>query len=225
MSSADLRGKPASGPDSPGWALARFLRATVGKVLLAVYRTRIEGLENIPAGGALLAGNHVSYLDPALLWCASPRPVHFVAKAELWQTGWLGWALDHFWALPVERGTADRAMISNATILLAGGELVGMFPEGTRGHRASDELGEAHQGVSFIALRASVPVVPVGIAGTDRALPRGARLPRFPKVTIRFGEPLQPESFVGGRKERMESLTAELMVRIAHERDMARGAR
>lgn len=225
MSSADLRGKPAAGPDSPRWGLARFLRATLGKVLLAIYRTRIEGLENIPAGGALLAGNHVSYLDPALLWCASPRPVHFVAKAELWQVGWLGWALDHLWALPVERGSADRAMISNATALLAGGELVGMFPEGTRGHSGSDELGEAHQGVSFIALRASVPVVPVGIAGTERALPRGAKVPRFPRVTIRFGAPLVPASFEGGRKERMESLTADLMARIAHERDMARGAR
>jgi len=202
-----------------------MLRATAGRVLLALYRTRVDGVEHIPPGGALLAGNHVSYLDPALLWCASPRPVHFVAKAELWQTRWLGWALDNLWAFPVERGSADRAMISTATSLLAGDELVGMFPEGTRGRSGSDELGEAHQGVSFIALRASVPIVPVGIAGTDEALPRGAKLPRFPRVTICFGEPVFPERFEGGRKQRMESVTAELMTRSARERDRARGAR
>jgi 1-acyl-sn-glycerol-3-phosphate acyltransferase len=114
-------------------------------------------------------------------------------------------------------------MISTATELLTGGELVGMFPEGTRGQIGSEVLGEAHQGVSFIALRADVPIVPVGIAGTDKALPRGAKLPRFPRVTIRFGEPIYPAEFEGGRKERMEAVTAELMARIAIERDKARG--
>jgi len=221
----ELRGQPLTGIDAPHWRLARVLRSTLGRLLLALYRTRIEGAENIPTGGAVLAGNHVSYLDPALLWCASPRPMHFVAKAELWQKGWLGWGLDHLWAFPVERGSADRAMITTATNLLSAGELVGMFPEGTRGQAGSDELGTAHGGVSFIAIRAGVPIVPVGIAGTEKALPRGAKIPRFPRVTIRIGQPLDPESFEGGRKERMEAMTAELMKRIAAERDDARGAR
>jgi 1-acyl-sn-glycerol-3-phosphate acyltransferase len=201
------------------------LRVTVATLLLALYRTRVEGAANVPEGGALLAGNHVSHLDPALLWCASPRPTHFVAKAELWGPAWLGWALDRLWAFPVERGTADRKMISTATSLLAEGELVGMFPEGTRGEAGSDELGEAHGGVSFIALRAGVPIVPVGIAGTEKALPKGALLPRFPRVTICFGEPVDPADFEGGRKERMEAITAELMRRIAAQRDRAREAR
>lgn len=182
-------------------------------------------MQNVPREGAILAGNHVSYLDPALLWCAVPRPVHFVAKAELWGTSWFGWLLDRLWAFPVERGSADRTMITTATGLLGHGELLGMFPEGTRGATGSDELGEAHGGVAFIAIRAGVPIVPVGIAGTDRALPKGSRIPRFPRVTISCGEPVYPETFTGGRKERMQAMTTELMNRIALEREKARGAR
>lgn len=225
MSSHPLRGRPASGEGAPSWRLARVLRVTVAKVLLALFRTRIDGVEHVPSGGAILAGNHESHLDPALLWCAVPRPAHFVAKSDLWKVGWLGWALDRLWAIPVDRdrSSADRAMITMATDLLTRGELVGMFPEGTRAAQdGSDELGAAHGGVSFIALRAGVPVVPVGFAGTKEALPRGAHWPRFTRVAIRLGEPIDPASFTGGRKERTAELTRVLMERITAERDRAR---
>lgn len=222
MSSQTLRGKPWQGPDAPKWRFARFVRATVGRLLLALYRTRSSGWANVPSGGAILAGNHVSYLDPALLWCLTPRPTHFVAKIELWDTGWLGWALDHFWAFPVHRGAVDREMISTATTLLAGGELLGMFPEGTRSS-SGEELGEAHGGVAFLAIRAGVPVVPVGIAGTEKALPRGAKYPRLSRVRFVFGEPVYPEAFEGSRKERTEAMTAEIMRRIDAVRTEARG--
>lgn len=223
MSSEATRGQPSHGEGAPAWRLARFVRATVGSVLLAAYRVRVVGREHVPAGGAILAGNHVSYLDPALLWCVSPRPAHFVAKSELWNVGWLGYLLDHFWAFPVKRDTADREMIQTATALLQRGELLAMFPEGTR-KRATDPqaLGEAHGGVAFLALRADVPVVPVGIVGTDRALPPGAWMPRFPRVTIWVGEPVWPSKFEGGRKERMQAMTTEIMARIAQVRDEAR---
>lgn len=225
MRSESLRGLPSVGPEAPRWRLARGVRATLGKVLLAAYRVDFKGWENVPAAGAILAGNHVSYLDPALLWCVTPRPTHFVAKSELWETGWLGYLLDHFWAFPVRRATADREMIQTATRLLESGELLGMFPEGTRKRDADPEaLGEAHGGVAFLAMRAGVPVVPVGIAGTDKALPRDAKMPRFPRITIRIGEPVDPGSFAGGRKERMAAMTAEIMARIADVRDEARKA-
>jgi len=225
MRSSELRGKPIAGEGAPAWRLARFTRAVVAPPALRLYRTRLLGAENLPEGPAVLAGNHVSYLDPVLLWAGCPRPVHFVAKAELWEIGWLGWALDHLWAFPVRRASADREMISTATGLLGRGELLGMFPEGTRSRDvANDQLGEAQGGVAFIALRAGVPVVPVGIAGTDKALPAGAKVPRFPPVTIAFGEPLRPEDFEGGRKERIDAMTAELMSRIGAARDTARGA-
>jgi len=203
--------------------LTRTLRATLGRLLLAAYRTRFVGIENVPEGGAILAGNHVSYLDPVLLWCGAPRPVHFMGKTELWHSRSIGWVLDHLLAFPVHRGAPDRAAILTAVKVLESGSLVGMFPEGTRQSAKAEELGEPSQGVAFIALRAGVPVVPVGIAGTEEALPRGARLPRFPRVTFRFGEPVRPEEFAeGARRERIERVTREVMDRIATARSEAR---
>ena len=210
-----------------GERLARTLRATLAKGALAVYRTRFIDAERVPEGGAILAGNHVSYLDPVLLWCGAPRPTRFMAKSELWDVPVVGWALPKLLAFPVRRGSADRAAISTATDLLGEGHLVGIFPEGTRQRDGSDDsLGEANEGVAFIAMRAGVPVVPVGIAGTDRAMPPGARLPRFPRVTVVYGEPVHPEEFAeGSRKERLEALTAEIMRRIADARTRAREVR
>lgn len=215
MTGAEMRGKPVRGERSPRWLLAYTLRPTVAKLFLAVFRVRFIGGERIPPGGALLAGNHVSYLDPILLWCAAPRPTHFIAKQELWSSAVLGWLLDRLWAFPVNREGADREAINTATALLKHGDLVGMFPEGTRRRDGSDELGEAQNGVSFIASRAGVPIVPVALTGTDEAWPPGARLPRFVPVTIRVCEPVFPEEFEGGRKERIAAMTAEVMRRIA----------
>jgi 1-acyl-sn-glycerol-3-phosphate acyltransferase len=207
-----------------GFAFARAVRATAGRIALALYRTTFVGQENIPEGGAIIAGNHVSYLDPVLLWSGTPRHVHFMARANLFEKGIVGWGLPRVWAFPVKRGEPDRTAISTATELLSHGDLVGIFPEGTRvRHEGADaELGEGHGGVAFIAMRANVPVVPVGIAGTDRAWPPGQRLPRFPKITIHYYEPVDPADFAqGGRKERVEAMTAEIMRRIASARTEA----
>jgi len=203
--------------DPSGFWLGRFLRASFGKLLLAAFRTRVIGEENIPASGAILCGNHVSYADPALLWCAVPRQTHFMAKSELFKKGIVAWVLPRVWTFPVRRGEADRTAISNATELLKRGELVGIFPEGTR---QRDGMGEGQQGAAFIAMRAGVPLVPVGIAGTDKIMPKGSKLMRFPRVTIRYGEPIafsDIDEAAGDRKARMELLTAELMRRIAAE--------
>jgi 1-acyl-sn-glycerol-3-phosphate acyltransferase len=216
---------PVHGPDAPKWRLAHFLKATAAWLLLAAYRTRFRGEAHMPAqGGFILAGNHVSYLDPALLWAGAPREVHFFAKQELFEGPFLGWLLPRVYVLPINRGSADRVAIQRATDLLTRGEPVGIFPEGTRQAPGTpaDQATEAHAGVSFIAMRAGVPVVPVGIAGTQLALPKGAKLPRFPRVTIRYGEPVCPEDFTqGSRKERTHAMTAEIMRRIADARATA----
>lgn len=218
MRASQKRGLPSAGPDSPGWAFAHFVRGTAGRIALALYRTRFVDVERVPATGAILAGNHVSYLDPVLLWCGSPRPTHFMAKMELWRAGWLGWALDQFWAFPVDRTGADREAISTGTRLLQDGELIGVFPEGTRKRDDSVALGEAQGGAAFMALRAGVPIVPVGFVGTDKAWPAGKKLPRLVRVTIRYGEPVHPDDFEGSRKEKVAAMTAEVMRRIAELR-------
>lgn len=211
-------------PPKSFW-FARLVKATVGVVVSGLYRTKVVGVENVPAGGSILAGNHVSYADPVLLWCRSPRPVHFMAKAELWKSPVFGLGLDYFWAFPVRRGAADREALQRAGVYLKAGELVGMFPEGTR---STEGESEGHGGAAFLAIRNDVPVTPIGIAGTDRILPPGARFARFPKVVISVGEPIHPAAFTQqGRKERVEAMTQEIMRRmreqVVHAREVAGG--
>ena len=225
--SAPPPGAPVHGPAAPPWRLARFLKRFVGPLLVRAYRTRLLGEENLPeSGGFILAGNHVSYLDPALLWICAPRETHFFAKQELFEMPVMRSFLPRVYVLPISRGTADRVAIQRATDLLTAGEPVGIFPEGTRQvpGAPADQPSAAHAGVAFIAMRAGVPVVPVGISGTERALPKGAKLPRFPRVTIRYGMPVSADDFAeGGRKERMNAMTEEIMRRIAIARTAAEG--
>lgn len=202
----------------------RFVRATAGRLLRVAFRTRLAGAGNIPEGGAILAGNHVSYLDPILMWCASPRPVHFMAKRELWDSAIIAWALPRLWGFPVNRGEPDRTAITTATELLKAGELVGVFPEGGRAEEGSDELRAAQGGAAFIALRAGVPIVPIAFVGTERAWPKGARLPRLVRTYISVGEPVDPGSILpeGGRKERVSAITGVVMDRINAQLEVAR---
>jgi 1-acyl-sn-glycerol-3-phosphate acyltransferase len=195
--------------------MAVFLRATLAKLLLLAFRVRITGQDNVPSGGAVLAGNHVSYMDPIVLWCASPRRCRFMSKSELWEGGATAWGLPRLWSFPVARGEADRTAIQTATRFLEAGELVGIFPEGTRAG-VDGTRGQAQGGVSFIAMRAGVPIVPVAFVGTEKVWPRGKRFPRLARVSIMYGEPLRPQDVApdAGRKERVEAMTTELMRRI-----------
>jgi len=202
--------------------LATFLHATLGKLLLVLFKVRVHGIENIPAGGAVISGNHVSHMDPVLLWCRSPRPVHFMAKRELWDSAFIGWLLPRLYAFPVNRGGADRGAIETATAYLKAGDLVGIFPEGTRSEDGQ-AMGEAHGGAAFIAMRAGVPVVPAAFVGTQDVLGKGRRLPRLRRVTVVFGEPIHPDDFqAGGRKERVAAMTETIMQRIGQQLERAR---
>ena len=176
-------------------------------------------MENIPTSGAVISGNHVSNLDPMLLWCRSPRPVRMMGKAELWDYAFVAWALPRIWGFPVRRGEADRQAIQLATEFLKQGDIVGIFPEGTRNREGE---GKAHGGAAFIAMRAGVPIVPLGIAGTEGFKREGSRMIRFPRVTMSFGKPLHPDEFEGTRRERVAAFTDELMRRISEELDKAR---
>ena len=199
---------------------AHVVRATVGNLLPLVFRMRVVGRENIPGGGVILAGNHVSYADPCLLWCVSPRPTHFMAKIELWDVDFLGWCLDHFWAFPVRRDAVDRDALRTAGSLLRAGEPIGVFPEGTR---HSGGMGEGQGGAAFLAIHNDAPVVPVGIAGTESIMPAGTRFPRLARVVVSFGKPIEPASYLQpSRKERVDAMTTDIMGAIARELEVAR---
>lgn len=191
------------------WALKLFL--------LLPFRARYLGRANVPAGAAVFAANHESYVDPLMVALGVRGKVHFMAKAELWRNRVVGWVSEQLAAFPVQRGAADRNAIATATRFLEAGESVGIFPQGTRHHAPGlDGLEEGAGGTALIALRAGVPVVPVGINGTERIMPKGAHVPRFPRLTVAYGTPIDPADIPEGpRRERVAAMTARIMQGIA----------
>ena len=147
------------------------------------------GRLNIPAHGpAIIASNHRSFFDPFIIGTMARRPMYYVAKRELFEMHpVIGWLLNALGAFPVDRGAGDTSMIDTAKELLARGELVLIFPEGTRTRPGG--LARARRGVGRLALESGVPVVPVAIIGTE-AIRRGWRL-RPHKVRVRAGRPLE----------------------------------
>jgi 1-acyl-sn-glycerol-3-phosphate acyltransferase len=203
--------------------LATLVRWPLKVTLPLLYSMRTLGRENVPEGGAILASNHMSYADPIAVWTASPRPCRYMGKAELFEKGIVAWASPRLGAFPVHRGAADREAIATATATLAEGGLLGMFPQGTR-VKEGEEV-EAQGGVAFIALRADVPVVPVGVVGTDLIKPPGSRGVHFPRILVSFGHPIYPSDFTGSRRERVDAMTARIMEGITEERERALEAR
>jgi 1-acyl-sn-glycerol-3-phosphate acyltransferase len=143
-------------------------------------------LENIPEKGAvIIAGNHVSLLDPPTLGVACrKRPVCFMAKSELFANPLFAFIIKNLGAFPVKRGMSDRSAVKNALTILSEGRVLGMFPEGTRSQNGL--LGRAGPGIFTLAGRAGVPVVPAALLGTGKI---GLKTP-FPKLKVVFGRPL-----------------------------------
>ena len=159
------------------------------------------GREHIPQEGpVILAANHRSFLDPFVIGCMVRRPCYFVAKQELFANRLTAWLLNCLGAFPLRRGESDEESMKTARALLERGEVVVIFPEGTRIKRGS--LGRPHKGVGRLALESGAPVVPVAVTGSERAR-RGWRI-RPVKVHLRFGAPLtfprvdSPSPFLAG---------------------------
>jgi glycerol-3-phosphate dehydrogenase (NAD(P)+) len=155
---------------------------------LVYLRMRRIGREHIPARGpVILASNHRSFLDPFMIATMARRPMYYVAKKELFQNPVVSWFLSRLGAFPVDRGASDTEMMETAKAILDRGDIVLIFPEGTRIRPGS--LGTPHRGVGRLALESGAPVVPVAIFGTE-AVRRGFRI-RPRKVRIRAGQPLR----------------------------------
>jgi 1-acyl-sn-glycerol-3-phosphate acyltransferase len=166
---------------TPGYHAARRLAGGIARGLM---RLTVQGRQNIPAGGVLLAVNHASFLDGPLLFGVLRRPVAFFIKAEVF-TGVPGWFLPRIGQIPVRRGVPERGPLFTALATLAEGGAVGIFPEGTRG---AGEVSQIRHGIAYLAVRSGCPVVPVACVGTQRVLPRGHLVPRLRRpVTVSFG--------------------------------------
>jgi 1-acyl-sn-glycerol-3-phosphate acyltransferase len=188
-----------------------ILYRTIGNGLLrpmirALYRIDGTGWERIPANGpAVLAASHDSLIDPFVLGVATPRVVHYMAKAELWNYPGLRELVRGFGAFPVQRGRGDAAAVDYGRAVLERGELVGMFPQGTC---LPYRERPWRRGAARLAKGAAVPLVPVCLVNTERALrPRRPKL-GLPKILVHVAEPLDPS---GGT---VEELTAEAARRV-----------
>jgi 1-acyl-sn-glycerol-3-phosphate acyltransferase len=171
---------------------------------------RIEYIDqqNVPpTGGFVLSSNHMSYYDPFAVGTGVCQETHWMAKEELFM-GIAGLFIKGMKSFPVKRDQLDRGAISHSLKVIKSGQVVGIFPEGTRSE--DGEIKEGHLGAALIAMNAGVPVVPAALVGTKNALVRKFP-PRWQKVLVKYGRPVHPDDFKGGRRERMENMTTEIM--------------
>ena len=197
----------------------RTVRAASIPLFRLYFGLRVEGLGEVPSEGPLLvAANHASYLDPAVLGSGFPRPMHFLINARVWRAKAMNWFYRGMEAIPVDRdGRPTRDAIAAALGRLREGRVVGIFPEGGRAEGGSVE--EALAGVSLLARRSGAPVLPVGIAGTGESMPVGKALPEPVPVRVAIGAPMRhdapEERGPHARREHDRLFTEELMNRIA----------
>ncbi len=180
---------------------------------------KIEGRDNVPRRGpVILAANHRSFLDSIFIPLAVSRRVTFVAKAEYFDDPKTAWFFRGCGQIPIRRegGSASERALASATDALSKGQIFGIYPEGTR--TRDGYLHRGHTGVARLALRCNVPIVPIGLVGTDEVQPIDARMPKlFRRITVRFGEPIDPTRYEGGANDRLalRELTDEVMYEIA----------
>jgi 1-acyl-sn-glycerol-3-phosphate acyltransferase len=197
----------------PGYALIRLIATPLYRVL---WRVHVEGGEQLPRrGSAIVAANHVSFFDSVVLVMAARRTLSFVGKVEYldsWKTRRLLPALG---MIPVDRSDGRRAMMALQTAagVLRAGRLFAIYPEGTRS--LDGDLHPGHTGAAYLSMATGAPIVPTGIVGTSRIQPPGTRFPRpFRPVTIRFGTPIDPTIYTGGRRHRRRLITDDVMTAI-----------
>ncbi|MEA1964713.1 MAG: lysophospholipid acyltransferase family protein [Candidatus Aerophobetes bacterium] len=174
---------------------------------------KTQGKENIPSvGGIILASNHLSYLDPIVIALLTTRKINFMAKEELFKNFFLSLLIGSLGAFPLKREGFDGKAYKKALHILREGKVLVLFPEGTRRQRKG-EISSSRKGTARIALRAGVPLVPIAIQGTDKALPRGGKVVRIAKINVHVGKPLPGEK-LSYTKDEIDELHKRLIESI-----------
>jgi 1-acyl-sn-glycerol-3-phosphate acyltransferase len=197
-------------------------KVTVGKAMILGWKPNVEGLENIPlTGGAIFAGNHLSVADELFLGSVVPRHIAFWAKSDYFLgTGVGGFFLRNLMhglgAIRVERGGGRAALTAfdGAIPVLKAGDMVAVYPEGTRS--PDGRLYRGRTGAARLAVGAGVPIIPVGVLGTEKIQPIGQPYPKLVgrgKVTLKFGKPIETAGRADDRTS-LRALTDEIMVEI-----------
>jgi 1-acyl-sn-glycerol-3-phosphate acyltransferase len=187
-------------------------RTVVAGFTRAWTRMGIVGREHVPTEGAfVLAPVHRSNMDTPISSCLTRRRLRFMGKDSLWKHQPAAWVLSALGGFPVSRGTADREALQRCIAVLEAGEPLVLFPEGER--KAGPTVQPLYDGAAYVALKAGVPIVPVGIGGSEAVMPKGAKMIRPRKVHVIIGAPiLPPDSASGARVPRsaVRDVTAEL---------------
>ena len=214
---------------TPNWAIHAVLY-TLRPLAYALFRMRVRGKENIPKmgeGPVVFVANHVSYVDPIVMWVsAPPRAIRFLARSSLWRVPLLRGLISRVGAIPVDPESADRKALKRAAASLKRGECVGIFAEGTR-MRKHDKPYNAHGGFVLVAQMGKAKIVPVGITGADRIAgpDRKIKIPRLPKITVTYGKAFSLSEFADVPKtQRTQAIVDETMRRVFALRDAADAA-
>jgi len=215
-------------PDPRRSAGYRIARAVFVAVVGMWFRPVVVGRSHVPSEGpVILAPVHRSFADFAFTAFLTRRKLFFMAKDDLWNVAPLGRLLLTLGAFPVHRQGADREAMRRAERVLERGQVLVLFPEGTR--KEGTTVGALHEGAAFLAVRCGAPLVPVGIAGSDVAMPKGRRIPRPIRIDVVAGEPLAPPAkSLAGRVPRstVHAMTETLRVaiQVVHDEASARRA-
>ena len=200
-----------------------FLRyLVVGPVLHLFFRIRVRGLQNLPKEGpVIVASNHLSAIDSFFIPIVLPRKLTFLAKAAYFHgKGPVGWFVANFLLgvgqIPIDRsgGAASSDSLNSGLVALSEGKALGIYPEGTRS--PTGNLYRGKTGIARMVLAAGVTVVPISVNGTDGIMPKGAKFPRLPRITVTVGEPLDFSRFHGLDNDRfiLRAVTDEVMLNI-----------
>jgi 1-acyl-sn-glycerol-3-phosphate acyltransferase len=200
----------------PALAWYAFARGLVELVCRVLWRVEVRGRQNLPTSGAyVIAPVHRSNIDTLLAGCVTRRRIRFMGKDSLWKYKWTGALFSSLGAFPVHRGTADREALRACEEAISGGEPAVLFPEGTR--QSGPTLHPLFEGAAFVAARAGVPIVPVGIGGSEWAMPKGSKRVHLVKVVMIIGQPIYPPARPAGSRlsrRAVAEMTSELGLQL-----------
>lgn len=172
-------------------AMHHFVRLLLEVVIRLYFRLEVHGRENIPRRGPfIISPIHRSYLDTPVIGAAIWRLMRYMGAEKMWTNRQLGWFLTAMGGFPVQRGAADREALKAALAVVERGEPLVMFPEGTR--QSGPVVSEMFDGPAYVSCRTGVPIIPVGLGGTERAMPKGKKYILPVKMVVVIGEPIAP---------------------------------
>ena len=202
------------------YGVVRFVVHVVNRLYWRVTATGAAAVP--PTGAVILAPVHRNFMDFFVVTEVTRRKTFYMAKDDLWHNRWLGAFLDAMGAFPVNREGPDRLALDRAQAVLERGDVLILFPEGTR--RQGPVVDDLHEGAAFLAARTGAPVVPIGIGGSSRIMPKGAKVPRPTRVHLEVGHALEaPARSERGRvpRSQVHAFTVRLAAEIQRLYDRA----